>query len=422
MLLLVYIFIWSLFLLFTGNIKKTPVFTALGLFYLIGMITAFIMYNYTDSFSDDSNQLYIVAIIYHLFYLMMFFYPIKTIELRMNPASMYVMNYNNLKLFLYPLIVFSIISIVSSILILYGLKGTALLEMRSTVMLEGEGRELKYSGGILAHITSFASEYSFISLFFAFYCAVCYPNKQKIVYLLLFSCLSYLFYNLEIGGREAVVRYVFDFIFVYYLFSRFLNQQWKRRIKRISVCLFIGSFGVFLFITLARFVFEIDGSGSDFLSGTLGYYSQGFVHFSKFFHFFSHTSNDGRNLFAGFIPGYEASTIIYDTSVPFATNVFSTFVGTMISNLGMYRSLIPLFVAILFMTVVSKMNRNTVFYYIYAFWFMRFIFSGIFYWIGGFRTFAIVAYMLIFFLLHLCYYLFHYHKPKPGNIESLLVT
>lgn len=412
MILAIYILVWAVFLYATKDSKRAPLYTFLLWFYWVGMMVAFVLYEWSDLFADPSNVLSLRAVVYHVCYLMLFFAPLKRLEMRLDVNSLERMPYQSLRPFLWVLIIFSLLSIGGSIIILREISDMTIDEIRTQTMLEGTGREIKESGSVLSHISSFASEYSYIALILAFYCIRFYPQHKNTIYLLFLSCLSYLFYNLEIGGREAIIRYVFDIIFVYFIFWKSLVGQWQRRLRRIakvSIC-FLAL--LMIMISMARFVSTDQNS---FISGTFGYFGQGFVYFSKIFEAYYDTAAYGQNIFDAVIPG-AASTDAFaiDEEVDFATNIFPTFVGSFICDMGMWRALIPLVTLVIAMKIIARFNRCTIFYYIYVFWLMRFAFSGIFYWVDSFRVHARVYYFLLIFLLHLLYILLKQRSKMPS--------
>lgn len=396
-----YVIIWYFFLKKTKDWKLAPLYSILIHVYFVGMIISFLLFNYTNIYRQDtSNIISCGAILYHLFYLILFFIPIKQIETRTESTTIQIIPYGTLKPFIFIMIVLSIISIISSIMIIDSLQSLSIDEIRTDVMIGGAGREMKASGSIMSHVSAFASEYSYIVLLLAFYCIAYYPTHKTTIYLLLASSFSYLFYNLEIGGREAIIRYVFDYAFVYIIFKKYLNNEWSNKIKK--VLLTFGLVGIVIMASISFARFFVTQDTDSLISGTVGYFSQGFVYFSKFFEYFVDSDTYKGTIFYAFFHGDKLSMFEL-IDAPFPTNSFSTFVGSMVMSMGHLKALVPLIVFVIASKIISKMKPDTIFYYIYMFWIMRFAFSGIFYMIDSFRTGAKIYYFLLIFMLHFLY-------------------
>lgn len=407
--LLLYIILWYIFVRLTKNWRSAPIYTYLIYMYFVGMLCAFLLFNFTDIYKGETtNILSCEAIVYHVCYLGVFFLSIKQIESRIDTRNIECIAYKTLRPYLLVLIALSLVSIVTSIMIIDSLSSLSIEAIRTDVMINGEGRELKASGSLLSHISAIASEYSYIVLLLAFYCISFYPTKTVMIYLLLISAFAYLFYNLEIGGREAIIRYVFDFAFVYIIFRNHIGKSWKKKIKMAFAILGVTGMLLMVSITIARFYLTQDAE--TLISGSVGYFSQGFIYFSKFYEYFVDSDMYKSTIFYAFFHGPRISMFEL-VDAPFPTNSFSTFVGTIVLNMGRYKALIPLLLFVLVTKFIAKMKPTTIFYYIYMFWIMRMAFAGIFYWIDNFIVGARIYYFMIIFLLHFLY---------GKNIKSLV--
>ena len=267
-------------------------------------------------------------------------------------------------------------------------------DIRTEVMIGGEGREMKQAGSILSHISALASNYSFISLILSFYCMLKYPYKKRIIYLLLMSSLSYLFFNLEIGGREAIVRYSFDLLFVYLIFRKDISNYWRHKFRVVMLSVFILMLMVALYITISRF------DGKNTMYGTLGYLGQGFIFFSRFFDYFGKTGSESAIFNAFSLIQVDRFNQNINVSADFFLNVFTTFVGSFVKASGYKVALIHFAIIYFFIVLVKRINKKSIFYYIYAFYIFRFFIGGIFYWIDSFASRAKVYYILLIFLIH----------------------
>lgn len=376
-----------------NRLKELPIYKIILFWYLIGMCSAFYLWNYTDLFKDGFF-LNPIAIIYQVAVIMILLYPVRDYERYLKPSTIESIPYKTLSIFLYALILISLISIISSISIINNLAHMNVSDIRTEVMIGGEGREMKQAGSILSHISALASNYSFISLILSFYCMLKYPYKKRIIYLLLMSSLSYLFFNLEIGGREAIVRYSFDLLFVYLIFRKDISNYWRHKFRVVMLSVFILMLMVALYITISRF------DGKNTMYGTLGYLGQGFIFFSRFFDYFGKTGSESAIFNAFSLIQVDRFNQNINVSADFFLNVFTTFVGSFVKASGYKVALIHFAIIYFFIVLVKRINKKSIFYYIYAFYIFRFFIGGIFYWIDSFASRAKVYYILLIFLIH----------------------
>lgn len=375
------------------QLKALPIYKIILFWYLTGMCSAFYLWNYTDLFKDGF-LLNPVAIIYQVVVIMILLYPVRDYERYLKPSTIEYISYKTLSIFLYALILISLISIVSSISIINNLAHMNITDIRNDVMMGGEGRDIKQAGSVLSHISALASNYSFISLILSFYCMLKYPYKKRIINLLLVSSLSYLLFNLEIGGREAIVRYSFDLLFVYLIFRKDIANYWRHRFKVVMLSVIIFMLMVALYITISRF------DGRDTLYGTLGYLGQGFIFFSRFFDYFGETGSESAIFNAFSSVQVNPFNQNENISADFFLNVFTTFVGSFVKATGYKIALIHFAIIYFLIVLIKKMNRTSIFYYIYTFYIFRFFIAGIFYWIDSFASRAKVYYILLILLIH----------------------
>jgi hypothetical protein len=400
MLLGVYILIFLIYILSVPGIKKKPLYRFILLFYLGSMLTAFFLWNFTSDFTLY-HGLSFTAILYHSVVLMFMLYPMRYYDVKLDPSNLYSIPYSKIAPFIFFLIGISSISIYTSILIIKDYSLDNILEIRNAIMIEGEGRELKPSGSLLSHITQMASEYSFITLLLAFYSVIKYPQKKLIIILLFLSSSAYLFYNLEIGGREAFVRYGIDLIIFYFIFRNSLKLSLRRKIRNSILFMFIIILLAAISVSLARF-----GNNQKLVFGTLGYYGQGFILFSDVFQEFSIDGlTNGKRIFGAFFSNSPISS--FNLNQQFSTNIalnsFSTFVGSFVGDLGAIKAIIPYTLFFYFCILVNKVDSRSIFFYIYVLWIVRFFIGGIFYWIDDFSMLSRIFYILIILVLHLLY-------------------
>ncbi len=331
------IFIYVLFFLiwFISNYKKYG-FNAstflISIYLLSGLGAVILLYFYNIY---DISEVTFKSITTLTFFLFLFLSPIVKIG---NKPFTVTLSRRHLDIFAWFIIIFSIITIIDSI---SGVKdafsyGDAQYARSLYTETLGESRK-RFNNPILNLIVTAGTLYPFFAMYFAFYYRI--KLKNKFTSLMLFiSSFSIVFYNLQIMGRDGIVRWIFMFIFTFLLFRDHFSAESKRRIFLILTLSSIPLIYIFYNITFARFAGRTYVEDFGLISSIINYIGQSPINFSNRFEpMFDYGSVPSSNV---------------------RTNVFSTFVGSLYFNYGFY---ITMIISILFYSIFMFIAKKNIY-------------------------------------------------------------
>jgi len=110
-----------------------------------------------------------------------------------------------------------------------------------------------YSSSIFSKIAVLGAYSSSISIFLFFYIITTYNNFNTKAKLLLITSLSFIFYTLNVGGRDGFVIWSLYFIASYCLFYLFIPDKFKTNLKHFFIIILLLIIPVFWTMTMARF-------------------------------------------------------------------------------------------------------------------------------------------------------------------------
>lgn len=385
-------------------VKNKPILRFIYIIYIVSICSAAGMWYLFPEYSRNYD-LSLVAIFYHIVVLISMMLPLNGVDKRINVSKVEI-KYSTLLPFIVFIVTLSLTSIVSSFYT-YSLifdSGVSIVDGRNTSMMgDSFMRVVKPNGGFLAHVSTIASEFSFVSLFLSFFVRYKYPKEKKTYILLFISSFSAIFYQLEWFGRENIVRFIFDFVFVYLIFNKSYSIGLNTNMIKYSILGMTLLLSVFLFITFMRFDKEVYEAGP--LYGVISYLGQGFIYFSSFFEAFKYTGKTGgRSIFAIFFSEDQQVGILnqadqFGTFFDVSFNSFGTYVATFVNDVNAYYAVLIFFILILLFKKISMIKPNNIFFYVYLLWIFRFFASGIFYWIDILNTGdRLISILLVLFL------------------------
>ena len=402
MLILLYILIFGFYTIKLGSIKKNPVFTTYLLLYFGGMCTAFYLWNFTELFTTGTiyiNRLSLPAILYHVTILMIMLYPLKRYEEKIYSATLPDIPYSYLWPFFYLAIAASAVVLITGLTTISQRSGLSVNEMRKA-MVSGEGRVVQ-TGSLLAYFLEVARYYAIVVEFLFFYCICKFPKKKILILFLFLSSLCYPISSLQNAAREYVLRYIFYFFIMFILFKNQIENKWVSFIKIVFFLIFLSFLSIFIYISISRFGYE-SGSNTPFLESLLSYYGQQYIYFSGVFENFPNGTDGGRLTFPFFVGdgegGFQLSNRI-SSDAPL--NVFSTYIGSFVFDLGIIKALIPVSIFTFIFFIICKINAGGIFFYIYIFLVYNFLFSGMFFYnaqING-PSFVSLVLLILFHLI-----------------------
>ena len=414
--LLIYLIVFLLFYI-TSNVGKRPTFKVILLIYLSAIVCACCLWFFVPDITRR-YPLYRPAILYHVVVLVLMMLPLKRYDRIIAPEKISI-TYETLRPFFVGIIVLSLITILSAFVTYYLIfsSGVSILEGR-TMSISGDSfvRIVKPHGSILSHISAIASEVSYLALFFAFLVAYKYPTHFRMFKWLLISSLAAIFHQLEWFGRENIVRFFLDGIIVLVIFWPLFSDIIKKKITKIILIFVIGFGIIFSYITIDRFG---EGSGHDYgpIYSVFFYFGQGFLYYSPIYRAYDGLigRTNGKTIFAAFYPDSERGSIFnlastYMGSIDIPHNIFPTYVGSFVSDLGAIPALIPFALLIVFFLLVSKMKSDNIFTYIYILWIYRFFTQGVFYWIDTWNNGDRLLCFVLIIILNFIYNTHRAHK------------
>lgn len=345
--------------------------TFLIFIYLLGAIAGFYIVISTDMF--DSNRLDFFAIIYHCFCLVLFLYPVVYIS---NKNSFQLPSNLSLK-FVYGIIIFfgifSFLSIVPKVIDIFQMDDG----LRRARYLFNQDQLNESEGGMLGYLGAFGSALSYFSLYFFFYNLGNFPNKKKLIILLLFCSLADPLTSLSMVGRGGIVRWLFMFLFFYFNFRKEINPIFRKKmLKWLSI--FSAPMAIALIaITVSRF----SEREYPIYIYILQYLGEPFIYFSYIFKdFFSNTTGGSQTfpfLFSNTTNISESSGISIDYSI----NTFATFIGSFYKDVGFVYTLLWALVFFITFFILYRSARNpNKFYKLFYFVIVsQIIVNGLFY-------------------------------------------
>ncbi len=390
--MIVIYFIFFLILFFL-NFKRNEFNSSsfLIFIYLLSSFFAIILLKCYNTY--DEKYIKLSSIIYHIIVLSLFLIPIVKIG-NSGITKFSFLEHSKMKFLAYFIITFSFISIITSIndiieVIKIGDFGMARMLHNSGDLEQENSSFFVFLGRIGCRMSLFA-----IFLFFYFYT---YDKKSKVLNVLLFiSTFSFIFQNLAVAGRDAIVRWFLEVIFVYLFFSNSIEDFKKKKIKKFLWIASIPSLFLFYLISVGRFL----GRDYSVLYYIIDYLGQPFIYFSYGFDRFFDPTFYGKLVFPYLFPASQkiAETNLNDVvSADYYLNTFPTFVGSLYLDLGFYLTLgiAMLFCAVLFFTFKKK--KFSFLNLLFFLFFYEIAILGVFYYMHASST-AVKSFILICFL------------------------
>lgn len=314
---------------------------------------------YTHLFITPEAYCTFSSIIFHLFTLYLFIFPIIAYSKQDRTRSIILLKPTAFKVLTYFCISLQIFSI--AYFIPYDLKiffSGDLGALRSA-LTNGEIDTLS-GGGILRTIAGVASYYYCISIILFFYSIAFLKNSRRLNALLLISSLSRIFQSFSYVGRDGIIFWIFSFAFSYCIFKPYLSDENNKRIK--SVFIGCGGFAIILLgaISLSRF----SGTDKGVINWLIDYFGQPLNNFGQLFDkFHEYTGNSSiwpwfyGNKGARGADAVKASAEFYNI-YGFNSNIFFSYIGSFYKAYG---PVLTLFLSIIFSIYFSlKLQKKRI--------------------------------------------------------------
>lgn len=394
MLLFIYVIFFGVLLYGYSKRNINPASFLISL-YLFSSIASIMLLSGYDSF--NVNRIRIEAILYHILVLFLFLFPIlKFADFRI--INVVFLPIREMLYLAWFIIVFSFFSIGTACTKLFNVISVGDFGVARTMHNAGEFAQNGVSfyeliGGIGVYFVLFS-----IVLFFYFY--VFHPQRKILSVLLLISSTSFIFQNLAVAGRDAIVRWLFSMIFSYLIFRPYIPKKKKKIINYILIVISIPIILFFYLITVDRF----DGRDNPILFYVILYLGQSFIYFSYGYDLFYEPTFHGRKVFAFLFPQNEQigstnlNEIVY---ADYYLNTFSTFVGSIYNDIGnIYTLILGIGFFIFALFIFRNKNRISFLTLVLYLFFYEIMMLGVFYYMHGYKS-AIKSFLLFFFVVFL---------------------
>ena len=387
---------------FYNNIKKNGFNISSFLLFLYmcsSIISVILLYGYKEY---DQEKINFYAIIFHILCYFLFFKPIISFGNRLDLNKIIFPELKLIKLISLFIIILSIASLVVNIpKMLYSFSFAELSEARKL----HNNRELfeDSRAGILEYLGSLGTALSYYSLFFFFYFLTFFKKNRILMILLFLSSFAIVVNNLAIMGRDGIIRWILFFITLYILFKNYLENDFKRKIKKIALIPSIVLIVILGSITFSRFG---ERDYSVFYS-ILSYAGQQNIYFSYNFDKFMDGLAGGKMNFSYFFSDRVSINNLNDlVYADYNLNTFSSFVGSFYMDLGLIKTLfLALFLFIFNSFFLLKINFYKLIYYLIIY---EVVLLGFFYYM--FYSPTKVNTLLVFILI--CYVIYIYKRIK----------
>lgn len=227
-----------------------------------------------------------------------------------------------------------------------------------------------YKSSIFSKVAVFGAYLSPICLLLFFHSLIVKSSK-KILFLLFFSSLSFILYTLNVAGRDGIVIWIFTYIALFCLFYPLMSRKIKKIQIFIASILLILIIPTFIYISIQRFSvsgvidFEVIYSFFDYLGQQLYELSSRLDRLKT-----SNYEGEPRNIIplfynlwdgfwgAGGAKGNRYELRIQSIEYGLDTYRFSYFIGSLVTELGIYGVMIYTLVSFWLFRINLKIVNN----------------------------------------------------------------
>ncbi|MCK3685170.1 O-antigen polymerase [Maribellus sp. YY47] len=344
----------------------------LGL-YILSLLSSFLLNTSSIKYSFEASFYFFIILI-------LFLTPI----LKFNTNNIEKITPINLKLFNAISYIFIVLGICTYFFfgsVVYSLlfSGDSFLLLRTAMV----GGEVYYKVNYVYYILTLYCQFYPIVLIFYFYSTTFTSNSKSINNLLLFSSTAYIINVLSGVGRDGFVLWPMSYIFAYFMFRNFMNEEHKLKVKKLLYRFLILFALIFIPITISRF-YKDDNFFSPILS-IVSYFGQQFGNFNDLYNSTVPNETNLSKLFP--ILGKDESLSLLEKNKLYLRlygvdiNVFSSFIGSFYLNVEKKLLFLLSFIIngmfflfsinnkkvslgrIIFFTFISQLPLHGIFYY-----------------------------------------------------------
>lgn len=324
-------------------------------YYVAASICAILMH-----YGKTDNPCTIFSFLFQFVIFYLFLRPILKFGRQESHRSFVMMSDERFKLLSYALIGLQIFTIIYFIgydvsLLMRG----DLSQIRSEILTSGEDA----LGASLARtIAGTASFFYCYNILLFFYSLSFRDDKKSFRLLLILSSTSRIFHALTYMGRDGLLFWILSFVFNYFLFKPYLDDNAKKMVRKVvAVC------GTFAFLLIAAISLSRFGESDNGVYWSLiSYFGQPIDNFATMFHSPYSKWNGPGSLFP-LLFGKEvqsaadllASVDDFEAVYGFKNNTFFSFVGNLYMSLGPYFTFVFAFIYSQFMSKALSKSRTS---------------------------------------------------------------
>ena len=313
--------------------KKFDISCYLVAIYLVSSLSCTLLSLTSPNLIQYPDRITFESVIVHIFLLSFFSCPFIAKANKIRPNNLDISK-TGVKIFALSLIIPSYLAIIASVYGVVDILAFGNFNEARTAYLLGDvsgGYIEKY--GVLGYIMSLGPQTCFISVTIFFYCFF-YKGYKKLGYSVLIASFALVIQNLSIAGREGIIRWLMYFGFNLILFREYISYSKYKHFWNLFIVCILFMFGVFATISNDRFESSDGGVGLNLLN----YLGQPFYNFSYMYNAFANQSNQSLTEILSILG--DSHKELEQNMVDFATNVFSTFAGSFIKNVGLLKTLL----------------------------------------------------------------------------------
>jgi len=356
------------FLFYLKKRKKLTVVSYVIAIYAVSGIFGIIFY-YSGLRNYNNIELFPFVYFYIIFLFTLL--PIITIENKIrNSNDKIIANYDFLKILGYFILVVSIIPFIESCILLIkssGMDSTFLVEAHDQRQMDREYERVHSFSSIGSFFLRFCGYFRDLAPVLLFYFLARENRNKWIIIGLLMSILTVNIMAYLNSGRSVLVNTFIYFIFLYFLFRKYLDTGIEKKIKKYGIPILSSILVLIIIITIVRFNYYFGGRGfsdTNVLEWISLYAGEGMLNFNEYV-WGMNTTMDGDYCFSYYkeLLGMDTFTETFDrrtyweplTGIP--QHIFYTYIGNIVEDLGKMGGIaFFMIVALSMYSVIKKAN------------------------------------------------------------------
>lgn len=333
--------------------------TFLIMLYFFSALFSILIYNI--NFLQYKNiNIRLDATLFYCFFLFLFFLPIMNIrkEVIISP----VINIRIVDKVLNFLIVVNLVGIIFSIKYVFFVLTHDPGDFKTMGGMDAVTKELNYSFNIFErigfYILGIFSDFYIIIVVLFFY-SVCFLKKKfRYNILLLIASTSTVINGMRVGGRTQLIYWLIIFISCFLFFKKAIPQDVKKRIEKLFLLLLLLFTIYFSSVTISRFkdVNSAKTEAAEWLSIAV-YFGQSYLNFADYWDRYDNKHYTLARILPityDLVSTEKFDSLKYRNSFPMDIGVFSTFLGDLYLDIGIWGIVLYSFLFLFLVSLTQK--------------------------------------------------------------------